>query len=129
MLIELYEESEAVRIERIQREEEERKREEEKRQKQIFNEEYNSEIEYTTALENAALDYEKALRIRQYISAVESSYGIEDIEPKTLEWLNWARDKADWFDPVVVREDKYFGKRCHEDSESQKLLEKKRYFW
>lgn len=129
ILIDLYEESETVRLERIQREEEERKREEKERQREIFREEYNREVENTNALENAALDYEKAQRIRQYIKAVESSYAAEEIDPKTLAWLNWAREKVDWFDPVVAREDKYFGKRHHEDSESRKMLEEKRYYW
>lgn len=36
---------------------------------------------------------------------------------------------TDWFDPIKARVDKYFGKRSHEDGESRKILEKKRYFW
>lgn len=37
--------------------------------------------------------------------------GNEDI---TSEWVEWARKKADWYDPSIATEDKYLGKRQHE---------------
>ena len=129
ILIGLYEESELVRIERVKREEEARKREEQERQQQIFNEKYNREVEKTVSLGNAALDYEKAVRIRSYTIAVESSFGTAQIDEETAAWLKWAKDKADWFDPIKARQDEYFGKRLHENDEGQKILKKTGYFW
>lgn len=129
ILIGLYEESELVRIERVKREEEARKREEKERQQQIFNEKYDREIEKTVALGNAALDYEKAVRIKAYINAVESSLGPAQIDEETAAWLKWAKDKADWFDPIKARQDEYFGKRLHENDEGKKTLKKTGYYW
>ena len=28
-------------------------------------------------------------------------------------WLKWARDKADWLDPLTAKEDKLLGKSKH----------------
>lgn len=128
ILIGLYEESELVRIARIKRAEEARKKAEEERQRQIFNEKYNLEFEKTVALGNAALDYEKAVRIRTYIKAVESSYGTIQIDDETAAWLKWANDKADWFDPIKARQDEYFGKRLHENDEGKKVLKRAGYY-
>jgi hypothetical protein len=129
ILIGLYEESELLRIEHIKREEETRKQAEKERQRLIFNEKYDKEVEKTLALGNAALDYEKAVRIRAYINAVASSYGTEQIGEETATWLKWAKDKADWFDPIKARQDEYFGKRLHENDEGRKILKKNDRYW
>ncbi|MHB1127657.1 MAG: hypothetical protein ACYC2T_12025 [Bacillota bacterium] len=63
MLIELYEESEVIRVARTEREEAARKREEEERLREERRNQYNKEVERTIALENAAQDYERACRI------------------------------------------------------------------
>lgn len=60
MLVDLYEESETVRIDRIEREEAERKRKEEERLKEERRQRYNLEVERTIELENMALDYQIA---------------------------------------------------------------------
>jgi hypothetical protein len=129
ILIGLYEESELVRIERIKREEEARKQAEKERQRLIITEKYNREVEKTVALGNAALDYEKAVRIRAYINAVVSSYGKEQIDEETAAWIKWANEKADWFDPIKARQDEYFGKRLHENDEDRKILKKNVWYW
>lgn len=48
--------------------------------------------------------WEKAGLIRRYIDEVEVRGGA------TAEWLNWARKKADWYDPFVCVEDALLGK-------------------
>ena len=30
-----------------------------------------------------------------------------------MRWLQWARDKADWLDPLTAKEDKLLGKSKH----------------
>lgn len=68
--------------------------------------------------------------VREYIQAMIDS-GNEDI---TSEWVEWARKKADWYDPSIATEDEYLGKRQHEKSaeEKEKSLQdsiKKSWYW
>ncbi|AJQ30037.1 hypothetical protein [Pelosinus fermentans] len=72
---------------------------------------------------NAARDYESACSIRNYVAAAEAAgnYGLDD---KALAWIDWAKKKADWFDPAVARVDEFFGKREHEKSEDEKILKR-----
>ena len=128
ILLALYMQSEEVRIEREKREEAQRKAEEEKRQKELRLQRYNEEIDKTQALTNEALDFETACRIRAYIAAVESK---PDLDEQTLEWIAWAKAKADWYDPTVSANDPMFGKRKHSADEKEKNPVKKNsyYFW
>ena len=71
MLIELYEESEVVRIDREAHEEAQRQREEEKRLREERRNRYNAEVERTIELTNLAQDYDAACKIRAFISALE----------------------------------------------------------
>lgn len=113
-----------VRIEREAREEAARKREEEARLKEERRNLYNEEIKRTIALENEALDYEKASRIRTYINAVENATCENTVDDKLSEWIEWAKKKADWFDPTVARVDELLGRREYGKSEEQKSLKK-----
>jgi len=129
MLIELYEESEVVRIAREAREEAERKRQEEARRKEERRKKYNEEVEQTIALENAALDFETACRIRAYVKAVANSCGQDGLDDETAVWVDWAIKKADWFDPIVTRNDEFLGNREHEKSLGEKALKKVGHSW
>lgn len=122
MLVSLFEESENVRIAREKREEAHRKEEEEKRQRELKREHYNQEVEKVQALENEANDYDMACKIRAYISAVEDK---ESLNESTLKWIEWAKAKADWYDPTVAAFDPDFGKRNHTLDEEKKRPSKK----
>ena len=122
MLIELYEESEVIRLDREVREEEARKKAEAERRKEERRKKYNKEVERAIELENAALDYETACRIRAYVKAVAVSCGHDGLDEETAAWVDWATKKADWFDPTVARDDELFGERAHEKSSSDKAL-------
>ena len=63
MLIELYEKSEVVRLDREAREEAQRREEEEKRLREERRIRYNDEVERTIALTNLAQDYDVACKI------------------------------------------------------------------
>ena len=39
--------------------------------------------------------------------------GNEDITP---EWIEWAQEKADWYNPSIATEDEYLGRRQYEKS-------------
>lgn len=125
MLIELYEESEVVRKKREAFEEAKRKEAEEERLREECRIRYNEEVDKTIALTNMAQDFDLACKIRAYISALEAKVDIND--EKTAEWIDWAKKKADWFDPTVARKDKLFGNREHGENEDQKALKKSYY--
>jgi hypothetical protein len=128
MLMDLHEESEVIRLEREAREEEARKKAEAKRREEERRKRYNKEVERTIALENAALDYDTACRIRAYVQAVATSSGHNGLDDETVAWVEWATKKADWFDPTVARVDELFGEREHKKSSSDKVL-KEKWHW
>lgn len=123
MLIDLYEESEVVRLDREAREEAKRKQEEEERLRQERRKRYNEEVDRTIALTNMAQDYDTACKIRAFVYALESAENIDE------EWINWAKKKADWFDPIIAKNDEVLGEREHEESEDKKVLKKFGYIW
>ena len=129
MLIELYEESEMVRLDRDAREEAARKQAESERRKEERRKRYNEEVERTIALENAAMDFETAVRIRAYIKAVVASCGDDILNEEATAWVDWATKKADWFDPTVARDDEFFGEREHEKNASEKALKPYGRYW
>ncbi|WP_211344442.1 hypothetical protein [Paenibacillus lentus] len=32
-----------------------------------------------------------------------------NLDPKLMKWVEWAKAKADWYDPTIAREDEFFG--------------------
>ncbi len=120
ILIALYEKSEDNRIARERREEEQRRREEEARRKEELRRRKEAEITRTKELINKADDYRIALDIRAYINAAVESGS----EEATSEWIEWARKKADWYDPTIAREDEYLGRRDHGKSKDEKDLDR-----
>ena len=123
-IIELFEISERIRLAREERELEERRRREEaecRRQRALRQQE---ELKKAKALENAAMDWHKALIIRQYIASMEDALHKELDEEKRArmtEWTIWAREKVDWYDPIVAKEDPVLGKRRYAESEEKKV--------
>ena len=91
-MLDLYIESENVRIEREKREAAQRKAEEEKRQKELRRQRWDAEIDKLQALENEAADYERACKIRAYIAAVNAKPEMTEDEKS---WILWANAKAD----------------------------------
>ena len=110
ILLEIYDSAEKLKQERIEREEAERKRREEEACKKEIQKLYNIEVDQTNALINCAEDYEIACKIRHYITKIESS---DSLDEETKEWIEWAKAKADWYDPIISQKDKLFGVRQH----------------
>lgn len=46
------------------------------------------------------------------------------MDDKTAIWVDWAMKKADWFDPIVARDDELFGEWGHEKSLQEKAFKK-----
>jgi hypothetical protein len=119
ILVLLYEASNDVRLCREAREAEERRRQEEReaeerrkkeesQRREERREKHNLEVQRTNALVNAAADFDTAQKIRSYISAIEQT---ESMTQDDIEWISWAKKKADWYDPTIKYEDEVFGKR------------------
>ncbi len=90
MLIELYEQSEVIKQNRLAAEEAERKRKEDEKLREMRRERYNDEVEKTIALMNIVQDYDMACKIRAFVSSLESS---GDMDEKKLTLLIGQRKK------------------------------------
>lgn len=121
ILLRLYEKSDQARIQRERLEEERRKKEEEARRKEEIQKRKEDEVRRTKELVNRAEDYKIACEIRQYIAAVTRQ---KEITPDIAEWIEWAKKKADWFDPIIAAEDEYLGQREHSKPKEEKDLDK-----
>lgn len=129
ILVQLYDISEENRKVRVKREEEHRIYLEEKRKEEQRLERIEKEKQKTQALINESKDYQVACEIRNYIKAVSD---VGEITEEVNQWIKWAGEKADWFDPTIARTDLYLGKRQHSLSEDEKLLTKEkasRYYY
>lgn len=113
LLLSLYIESGVVRREREAREAAQRKAEEEARQKELRRQRYNQEVDRLAALKREADDYQAACKIRAYVAAVEAS---PELDQSQIEWIAWAKAKADWYDPTVKTADPIFGTRDRSNS-------------
>ena len=126
VMIEMYEAAENHRKDHIAREEAERKKQEEEQRKEKWQKLYNAEVDRTLALVNLAEDFYTASQIRQYISVIEAANSLDE---KTKKWIEWAKNKAEWYDPTIAKEDDFFGKRNHEEDSDSKQLQHIYHWW
>ena len=103
-------ETEAVRRKRDE-EHRERQRlrwEEEARLRRKYEEKQRKEMERFKALEGAARNWKRAEDLRAYNAAVEAKaareHGQIGSESALGQWIAWARQKADWIDPILNAE-------------------------
>ena len=120
----IYEESEQIKLDRKAKEEAERKRLEEERLARERRRLYDDECDQLQKLLNESEDYEIACKIRRYVQAVEES--TEELSDKQIRWIEWAKKKADWYDPTIMTEDEFLGIRKHSDDS---VPRKKYGFW
>lgn len=72
------------------------------------------ELEEIKQLSQAVDDWDKARKIREFADDMELNVQeINDIakKEKLLNWVKWARSKADWIDPLLEKEDDLLGKK------------------
>lgn len=86
--------------ERIRREEELRKKHENRQQSEL--------VGFRTLL-SEALRWQQAQMIRDYLSAIEKQETSDShpLSTETANWLQWARAKADWYDPIIEANDEW----------------------
>ena len=105
---------EECRIHRIQEAEKEKIRKE-------FQAKRDIELLNTKDLFKLAEYHNKANIIRDYISRIENQEPDNNQESTELiEWIKWAKDKADWLDPLVNKSDELLNERDKEDFTNQK---------
>ena len=107
---------EAIEVEknlRLGREAERIMREQEELLRLEMAEKRENEQKSLELLEKYAVQWDKAQQIRRFVESVELRLcEIEDQEQreKLVEWIQWAREKADWLDPLTEKEDDILGK-------------------
>ncbi|MBL7138246.1 MAG: hypothetical protein ISS17_05695 [Bacteroidales bacterium] len=106
ILARLETEAQREKDERIRRDEWHNKWEEEKRIEQEHQQRIEKEKSDFKDLYQQAKLWQRARFIREYISAVEAN-AIEKggLTDEIQNWLKWARDKVDWYDPLINKED------------------------
>lgn len=105
-----------------------RRWEEEKRQRHL-EEMKKAELEKVSKLEEIIDDWAKAQKMREFADSLERNFSgsIDDNEKiEIVSWIKWIRNKADWFAPLVSREDELLGKKndLHNILKHTELVEK-----
>lgn len=105
-----------------------KKKEESRAQRQILEERQKAkenELEKFISLIRAARKHKEVLVLRDYIAAVEekakATGGVDD---ELKNWLKWAQNKTDWYDPLFNYPDPYL-----EDVDKDSLTFKKRSYF
>ena len=107
---------EAIHIARTDRERREAEKirwEEQERIRQQMAMKRKNELEQLEFLEQHASSWDKAQSIRRFADNVEKKFTEienEEVIEKLKNWLRWAREKADWLDPFVEKDDVVLGK-------------------
>jgi hypothetical protein len=82
------------------------KREEEEKRKAEIKKRRDEEVVKFNKLVALSEQYDKTLKIRQYIEATKQTIiKNNSLTPKKQEWIDWANDKADWLDPLINKPD------------------------
>ncbi|MDI6049402.1 hypothetical protein QLS31_06140 [Flavobacterium sp. XS2P24] len=64
---------------------------------------------------------DKVTKLRNYIKTVEDNAAANNSnDPELRNWINWAKDKIDWYDPLVRKEDKLLNNKDIEELEEKK---------
>ena len=90
----------------------ERKWEEQERKRRL-EQLRKDELEEVKELTQAVSDWDKARKIREFADDLEMKihkFKDEEQKQRLMKWLEWTRDKADWIDPLVEKEDELLGK-------------------
>lgn len=100
--------AEAIKENRIWAEQQRIKREEEERRQQIYQAKKEKELAKFQSLFTIADRHFKANIIRQYVCSYEEQLKTRSItDEEILAELAWAKDKADWLDPLTSKSDEY----------------------
>lgn len=126
IIVAFLEESENQRVIFEKRELERRRREEEETEKQRKINLKKMENEKVKHLLNIIEDMEIAEKIRKYAYILKEK---DNLTCEEVEWIDWMLKKADWFDPIISREDEIYGKRAHDKDAKEKNIYENKDYW
>jgi hypothetical protein len=97
---------EEERLERIESEKRKEKKKEEERLLKEFEEKQERELEvFKTVLQDSER-WHKSVNLRNYITEVEAkAIAASNVTEELKAWIDWAKKKADWYDPFIGKED------------------------
>lgn len=82
------------------------KMEEEEKIKKEFQKKREVELQRTKELFNNAIYHNKSKIVREYLNELETKASLNNqLTIELQDWLKWAKDKTDWFDPMIKKED------------------------
>lgn len=82
------------------------KMEEEEKIKKEFQNKREVELQRTKELFNNAIYHNKSKIVREYLNELETKASLNNqLTIELQDWLKWAKDKTDWFDPMIKKED------------------------
>lgn len=90
-----------------------KKQQEERKRQERLEQMRKGELAEIRQLEQVASDWKRAEKIRRFADAMERKIievSDETTNKKFNRWLKWARDKADWIDPLTEKEDELLGR-------------------
>ena len=99
---------------RIEREQRRKQEEEERQRRKELQRKKDDEFKKIRILIDNANFWKQAQILREYIQAFECK---KDLNPELQEWLLWAKDKVEWLDPFICKNDLLL-----DDSDRQKLF-------
>lgn len=112
------------KIERIEREIRHKENERKRKIEEELKVKRNKELEDFKSVINHSSRWQKAMDLRNYIQTVESNaIKNKKLTQELKDWLQWINDKADWYDPLIEKEDELF-----EDVDRDTLEMKGRYW-
>jgi uncharacterized cysteine cluster protein YcgN (CxxCxxCC family) len=89
----------------IRRQEYERKRKIEEERKQLF----EKELKDFKNFKHTAKRWKETQDIRNYINAIETNaINTNTLTEKLKNYIKWAKDKADWYDPIIQKKNELF---------------------
>lgn len=106
----------AIHVEKVKRKERETEKQrwlEEQLIREQIAERKEKELKQLELLDQYAQNWEKAERIRRLLDAVVSKFakvGTEEEKQIFNDWVKWAREKADFLDPLDKKDDNILGK-------------------
>jgi hypothetical protein len=84
------------------------KREKEEAIKKIFLERKQKELSNFKQLLSNAERLDKTTKMRNYIKTVEENALVNNsLDEELKNWIVWAKDKVDWYDPLISKEDDF----------------------
>lgn len=102
-----------------------KKRDEERKIEEALQKQKDEELAKFEGLFQSATRFQKAQYLRNFIQEFEN-YAIKSksLTSEKQQWINWAKEKADWYDPFIEKEVTLLS-----DIDRDTLKPKKRSYW